>query len=738
MDLLIFKRGLPTGGSTSSYYGNMGDGDYNTNGVPRPGFLGRIYWIVIGSFLIVLFLANISASFVKWNRIRIQKTNKSQNSELKPRDPARSSTIIAKIYNAWTQTIRELSNYYIPQIHLFPNSKLFKFTISFKRSGDLIITISYYLILLILFFSKLNPNKSVNYETFYFRAAWIAISQLPLLVALSTRQSILAYLTGSSPERLNYFHKMVARAFFVTASLHFGFAMRNWNLTNYASTEIKTNTQIKRGLGAYSILCWIIFSSFFPFRKMCYEFFVIQHIISLCCFIVMLCLHCPNYTYKILMPVVAIYLFDRCARLVCVLLINKGIFRFNKADKLTTRYHASVSTNLNSSCSRFSIVKIKPNKRSVLEDESNKFILSWSPGQYIFINFPTLSPHESHPFTIGSLPSDNEIILTIRERKGFTKKLYKYAENNQSLDGSTQYLPVVIEGPYGRHRDFKQFDTSILLGAGSGMSFIFPIAVDIVRSALEDPIKVVTRQLKIILVVQFLKDLKHYDNYIDELLKSRREVYLKTGKKLVVTVHIYTTCESFEQKYDIEMDVIKENKAEVKTNVVDAASRSGSESESFIGVKEQDISEINDTNTCGNDEICGCKKQPCCCVSNDIDVFPITTTSTTTEKHEISDSAHIEDQIEDKNKQKSPSTNITAQQKKSGKIIYKTGRPKSIRRLILPLIEKSRGETGIASCGPTSFNQRISNEAIKISDERGANKGTGAQGIYIHCETFGW
>ncbi|KAL1942477.1 hypothetical protein VTO73DRAFT_6079 [Trametes versicolor] len=52
------------------------------------------------------------------------------------------------------------------------------------------------------------------------RAAALSVSQLPLLTALGTKNSILAYITGVSYDKLNFFHRMVARVIFILLWVH--------------------------------------------------------------------------------------------------------------------------------------------------------------------------------------------------------------------------------------------------------------------------------------------------------------------------------------------------------------------------------------------------------------------------------------------------------------------------------------------------------------------------------------
>jgi hypothetical protein len=58
--------------------------------------------------------------------------------------------------------------------------------------------------------------------------------------------------------------------------------------------------------------------------------------------------------------------------------------------------------------------------------------------------------------------------------------------------------------------------------------------------------------------------------------------------------------------------------------------------------------------------------------------------------------------------------------------------------LIRPTVEESDGETAIVGCGGASFLARLRNYTAALSDERAVHKGTGAQGIFLFTENYGW
>ena len=106
-------------------------------------------------------------------------------------------------------------------------------------------------------------------------------------------------------------------------------------------------------------------------------------------------------------------------------------------------------------------------------------------------------PFEAHPFTIASVdttreetPSDvtwtnkeglddteplwKELLFFINVHGGFTKRLRDAAEKGGKLK-------VFVDGPYGKSPDLTDYDTSVLIAGGSGVSFALPLLLDGIR-----------------------------------------------------------------------------------------------------------------------------------------------------------------------------------------------------------------------------------------------------------------
>lgn len=95
------------------------------------------------------------------------------------------------------------------------------------------------------------------------------------------------------------------------------------------------------------------------------------------------------------------------------------------------------------------------------------------PGQYIYLQIPTISRFQWHPFTVSKISSDS-IIIHIRTSAGnWTSSLYQQALKNDEMK-------VAMEGPYGSPtREFYRYDHTLIFGAGIGITPFSAILFDL-------------------------------------------------------------------------------------------------------------------------------------------------------------------------------------------------------------------------------------------------------------------
>ena len=72
--------------------------------------------------------------------------------------------------------------------------------------------------------SDINPDAADSgHEKDFMRTGWVAMSQVPIVVALGVRSNIVGMCVGKGYERLKVFHKIVGRVIFLASTLHVAF-----------------------------------------------------------------------------------------------------------------------------------------------------------------------------------------------------------------------------------------------------------------------------------------------------------------------------------------------------------------------------------------------------------------------------------------------------------------------------------------------------------------------------------
>uniref|UniRef100_A0A674JS01 NADPH oxidase 1 n=1 Tax=Terrapene triunguis TaxID=2587831 RepID=A0A674JS01_9SAUR len=115
---------------------------------------------------------------------------------------------------------------------------------------------------------------------------------------------------------------------------------------------------------------------------------------------------------------------------------------------------------------RVVITKAVVHPSKVLELQMHKKGFSMEVGQYIFINCPSISRLEWHPFTLTSAPEEDFFSVHIRAAGDWTENL---------IDTFQQQKPktprIEVDGPFGTaSEDVFQYEVAMLVGAGIGVT----------------------------------------------------------------------------------------------------------------------------------------------------------------------------------------------------------------------------------------------------------------------------
>jgi NAD(P)H-flavin reductase len=370
--------------------------------------------------------------------------------------------------------------------------------------------------------------------------------------------------------------------------------------------------------------------------------------------------------------------------------------------------------------------------------------IHWKAGQHVFLTCHSIIPFQSHPFTIASLPEDEKLEFFIRAEKGGTKRLFRYASKNDKVLGAVDSAlagrgrTVFVEGPYGTLRSLRQFDSAVLLAGGMGATFTMPLLRDIAsvwtkeskgeigQGSFQAKRLAATQRIRFVWVIKSRAQLSLFETQLHSVLADVAECRRRQPDyPRELEVSIYITCDEkldppalpspaqgvvtsgLDSSYEKEISVEKDN---ISIHSISANSSSTSEAVPAPVGK-------------------GCLPGGgCCCTTQIEDEDQINTCACT-----CSGPAQANADI-----LPPPSTSDekTIPPREFSPTIL-SGRPYP-RTIIRKVLEKAEGESAVVVCGPPGLSDDVRRSVVYLSDERAVHKGTGAQGIYLHVENFGY
>ncbi|KAH0548094.1 hypothetical protein GP486_008172, partial [Trichoglossum hirsutum] len=426
--------------------------------------------------------------------------------------PTRPQNKVAQIYATATAICREIS---YPQLHLEgPLSWL-----SPPPLGRVLVLFCYWAVITYMMTDGAIIWDTEYYERIGFRAAWISVTQVPLVYLLASKSSIIIHLIGSSHERLNWLHRWVSRTLLVTVTVHGGFFMREWMRADFVKLELAMMPMVKYGIGAWAVLVWTFLSSLSPIRRLAYEVFVLQHLAMAGVFLWLLWVHVPDYArYNVWFAIGAISL-DWIIR--GALLVYRNIL-------------------VRRTCSGMQRIGYCAELRTRGKDISTVTIrgvpLGWRPGQHLYLWIPRLGLLETHPFTIASpylahskCPCD-EIQLAVRAQSGFSRRLYEYAGKMQKEDKAPR-LTAFVAGPYGAPPDWSAYETLILISASTGASFTLPI----LESVLHGSNSVCVQRISFLLIARQRAHIEFYTQRLLDAIAHAESIGIDLTVEIAIT-----------------------------------------------------------------------------------------------------------------------------------------------------------------------------------------------------------
>ncbi|KAI0881833.1 ferric reductase NAD binding domain-containing protein [Annulohypoxylon maeteangense] len=338
-------------------------------------------------------------------------------------------------------------------------------------------------------FYNVDYSVSANVAS---RLGWIATGNMVFVVFLSLKNTPLAFLTAYSYERLNVLHRIAGYTTMLCVILHGGL------YTSYFIGAGRISTLREEVVTAGIISGFTMFGSVMAgmiLRRFNYELFYIVHVILFFAIVVSLGLHRPE--------------LDSERTLYATIILAALWF----ADRLI-RFCRLVYNSVNNEANIYALPD--GGTRIVLK----KPISRARPGKHCYVWLPKIRTFETHPFTIvASEPFE----LVINSYSGFTRDLHNHALKNPGAS-----LKVSVEGPYGTVPDPLDFDKVVLVAGGSGATFTFGIAADMLSRMSESS----KQQIDFIWAVKGHDNLTWFTQHLNNL---RNHVH---APKIALKVHV--------------------------------------------------------------------------------------------------------------------------------------------------------------------------------------------------------
>lgn len=433
------------------------------------------------------------------------------------RYPSRPTTWYWQTWATLTAVCREAS---YPQLYI---SNRWLSWMTPPPLGRVLLLLAYWAVIVYMMTDEAIIHDYYFWERIGFRNAWVTVTQVPLLYLLASKTNVIAFISGTSYERLNWLHRWVARTMFVTATVHGFHFWTYWSQTGILDDYLTWMPMIKYGLGAWGILLWMVLTSFKPLRAMAYEVFVVQHIITAVLFLWVVYVHIPvSAQYNVWFAVAAIC-FDRAFRLGLLLWQNVKSKPNQSRCKGGRRFgHLTQITAIGESMTVLTIKDVH---------------FQWRTGQHLYLWLPRVGPFEAHPYTIASahqMPETcicNSIQLVIRAHGGFSKRLNAYARRVRGSEKENRALTAFVAGPYGQPPRWDVFETLVLISASTGASYTLPI----LEGVLSSTATICTKRVDFLLSARRGEEIGFYLDRLHEAFAKAAESGIELSVHIAVT-----------------------------------------------------------------------------------------------------------------------------------------------------------------------------------------------------------
>ncbi|XP_044256242.1 dual oxidase 2-like [Tribolium madens] len=162
----------------------------------------------------------------------------------------------------------------------------------------------------------------------------------------------------------------------------------------------------------------------------------------------------------------------------------------------------------------------------------------YKSGQWIRIASLGLNKNEYHPFTLSSSPDEDNLTVHIRAVGPWTTHIRRLYDNFNKGSSNSLLPKLYLDGPYGEgHQDWNQFEISVLIGGGIGVTPFASILKDVVFRSNQT-------RCKKVYFIWVSRTQKQFEWLVDII----RELEYK-DKRNIISCHIFIT--QFFEKFDL-------------------------------------------------------------------------------------------------------------------------------------------------------------------------------------------
>ncbi|KAK3037219.1 hypothetical protein RJ639_030112, partial [Escallonia herrerae] len=269
-----------------------------------------------------------------------------------------------------------------------------------------------------------------------------------------TRGSSLLPLVGLTSESSIKYHIWLGHLSMILFSAHsIGFIIY-WAMTNQMTLMLEWSRDYVPNVAgeiAFLVLLAMWVTSFPRFRRKMFEVFFYTHHLYLL-YVFFYVVHVGVAYFCMILPGIFLFLIDRYLRF------------------LQSRKRARLVSARLLPCGTMEL------------NFSKSTVLDYNPTSIMFVNVPSISKMQWHPFTVTSNHNmePDKLSIVIKSEGNWSQKLYK------ALSSPLDCLDVSVEGPYGpTSSHFLRHESLVMISGGSGISPFISIIREIIIQSMQ-------------------------------------------------------------------------------------------------------------------------------------------------------------------------------------------------------------------------------------------------------------